>query len=99
MEQIPEDIEKYLEKDEIIEKSFRLRDRTIYASSKRLLMKKAMLSQTRPGTPHRETGLAGLRLSTKHLTHQPSRPPLFGGNYPPLCPLFHAPPQFLAGCI
>ncbi len=29
MEQIPEDIEKYLEKDEIIEKSFRLRDRTI----------------------------------------------------------------------
>jgi len=40
MEQIPEDIEKYLAEDEIIEKSFRLKDSTIYASSKRLLMKK-----------------------------------------------------------
>ena len=40
MEQIPEDIEKYLAEDEIIEKSFKLRDRTVYASSKRLLIKK-----------------------------------------------------------
>jgi len=40
MEQIPEDIEKCLAEGEIIEKSFKLRDRTVYASSKRLLMKK-----------------------------------------------------------
>ncbi len=40
MEQIPEDIEKWLAEDEIIEKSFKLRDRTVYASGKRLLMKK-----------------------------------------------------------
>ncbi len=40
MEQIPEDIEKWLAEDEIIERSFKLKDRTVYASSKRLLMKK-----------------------------------------------------------
>ena len=40
MEQIPEDIEKWLAEDEIIERSFKLRDHTVYASGKRLLMKK-----------------------------------------------------------
>ena len=40
MEQIPEDIEKYLLEDEIIERSFKLRDCTVYASGKRLLIKK-----------------------------------------------------------
>ena len=38
MELVPKEIEKYLVKDEIIEKRFNLRGCTVYASNKRLLM-------------------------------------------------------------
>jgi len=40
MKNIPKDIEKYLIKDEVIEKHFKLRDCAAYASNKRLFVKK-----------------------------------------------------------
>ena len=40
MEHIPEDIEKYLVKDEIVEKCFNLSGCNVYASNKRLFIKR-----------------------------------------------------------
>jgi len=43
MEDIPKDIEKYLVKDEIVEKRFNLKGCTVFATNKRLFIKKGNL--------------------------------------------------------